>query len=66
MLDPQYLLGDEEMQQFIAEGYLTLKSLVARFPSIKTSTSAPRMSLPRRGNPRQQRPASHPGVAAGL
>ena len=26
MLDPQYLLGDEEMQQFIAEGYLTLKS----------------------------------------
>ncbi len=26
MLDPQYLLGDEEMQQFIAAGYLTLKS----------------------------------------
>ena len=26
MLDPQYLLGDEEMQQFIAEGCLTLKS----------------------------------------
>ena len=26
MLDPQFLLGDEEMQQFIAEGYLTLKS----------------------------------------
>ena len=26
MLDPQYLLGDEEMQQFIAEGYLSLKS----------------------------------------
>ena len=26
MLDPQYLLSDEEMQQFIAEGCLTLKS----------------------------------------
>ena len=26
MLDPQYLLGDEEMQQFIAEGHLALKS----------------------------------------
>lgn len=26
MLDPQFLLGDEEMQQFIAEGCLTLKS----------------------------------------
>ncbi len=26
MSDPQLLLGDEEMQQFIAEGYLTLKS----------------------------------------
>ena len=26
MLDPKYLLGDEEMQQFIAEGCLTLKS----------------------------------------
>ena len=65
MLDPQYLLGDEEMQQFIAEGCLTLKSSLpaSLHQAIYQRTEE---VFAKEGNPRQQHPAPHPGVATSL